>query len=633
MRKLVHAVLLGGCGLVALGSNPAVAQQPKVISPRYGAGTANNAAERGYGSGYNANEGGGGAAAAAAYGGSDGNGNPANYATPATEPLTWLDNVDAALQQAAAQQRLVLVHFWSDNCPPCVGVERNVLSRPDVQQAIQTNFIAVKIKVDNQPRVAERFRIDRWPTDLVLMPDGQELVRSVSSQDPGRYRAFLARAAAVLNNANNVAAHVNNAAANVDNAAANAHRSAQAFRGQFAAFQQDASRNAQMAGFAAANAAQQTAQQAANTAASATQEFANNASAQVNAAAGQFSNQIANQFPNPASNPNANAPGAVANPYGSPAAAGAPTVGPGGYGMPPASPPPPPATGGGRFLPQAANAGSAFQPPGGNLGNAPEAYAAPQNGSGNAGRFAATSPASPPPAYAQPESGTPGSGASPFNVAANQGPSGVASGPAGNVNFGRPATGGAGFGGAAGQGAAGQGAAGQGAIGQGGGSPFAPGLPSPQTGFRSPRSGIAPAGTSTPVGGGGVEPPKSSALGLEGFCPVTLFETRKWRRADARWGVVHRDRTYLFAGPEQQRKFLEDPDRYAPMLSGYDPVRYLEQGQLVEGRRQHGLWYRNQMFLFADEASLEQFWKNAEDFAPRVEQAMQRPATGGPIRR
>jgi protein disulfide-isomerase len=120
---------------------------------------------------------------------------------------------------------------------------------------------------------------------------------------------------------------------------------------------------------------------------------------------------------------------------------------------------------------------------------------------------------------------------------------------------------------------------------------------------------------------------------LEGYCPVTLFETRKWRRADARWGVVHRDRTYLFAGPDQQQKFLEDPDRYAPMLSGFDPVRYLEQGQLVEGRRQHGLWYRNQMFLFADEASLEQFWKNAEDFAPRVEQAMQRPVAGGPIRR
>jgi hypothetical protein len=39
------------------------------------------------------------------------------------------------------------------------------------------------------------------------------------------------------------------------------------------------------------------------------------------------------------------------------------------------------------------------------------------------------------------------------------------------------------------------------------------------------------------------------------------------------------------------------------------------------------------MFLFADEASLEQFWKNAEAFAPRVEQAMQGPVAGGPLRR
>jgi protein disulfide-isomerase len=148
------------------------------------------------------------------------------------------------------------------------------------------------------------------------------------------------------------------------------------------------------------------------------------------------------------------------------------------------------------------------------------------------------------------------------------------------------------------------------------------------------RAGIASASMSSPSGGGGsVGAPSPSAIGLDGYCPVTLFETRKWRRADPQWGVVHRDRTYLFVGRDQQQRFLEDPDRYAPMLSGYDPVRYLEQGQLVEGRRQHGLWYRNQMFLFADEASLEQFWKNAEAFAPRVEQAMQGPVAGGPLRR
>jgi thiol-disulfide isomerase/thioredoxin len=211
MRKLVQAVLLSGCGLVALGDNPAVAQQPTVMTPRNGAGNASVGAGN-YGAGnYGAGNYGAGNYGAGNYGA--GNYSAGNYSAPsgtpadAAAPLVWLENVDVALQQAAAQQRLVLVHFWSDNCPPCVGVERNVLSRPDVQRAIQASFVPVKIKVDNQPRVAERFRVDRWPTDLILLPDGQELIRSVSSQDPARYVAFLNRSATVLNNAGNFAAN------------------------------------------------------------------------------------------------------------------------------------------------------------------------------------------------------------------------------------------------------------------------------------------------------------------------------------------------------------------------------------------------------------------------------------------
>jgi len=594
MRKVLHAVILGGCSLAAIGTNPAMAQLPFMNTPRGGMGA-------GYG----------------------------QASSNATVPLAWIENVDAALQQAAAQRRLVLVHFWSDNCPPCVGVERNVLSRPEVQQAIQANFIPVKIKVDNQPAVAERFRVDRWPTDLILLPDGQELVRSVSSQDPARYTAFLARAASALNAANSAA------------------------------------------------------QQASNTAAAATQDFANNAARQMNNAAYQVNN-ASNQFASQLASHAANA----ANPYAPPSNPGAPTVGPGGYGVP-ANPPAGPASdSGGRFLPQGASNPSDFNRQGGSFAAAPDSgfAASPptQNAPypGNPSRF---SPPSPPPVangfqgYGQTDAsqGAPSPGYVPPSnnsfggFGQNNAPQANAS-PNGQSPFGAPASGGSLAGGNPSGGGPGAGNAGLGSpFGGSGEQRFAPDGVSQQAAFRSNRGAITPAAMSAPAGGGGppvggggavgaggggvgggggggvgvgvvgggaAAPagnamPQPSAVGLDGFCPVTLFETRKWRRADARWGVVHRDRTYLFAGPDQQKRFLEDPDRYAPMLSGYDPVRYLEQGQLVEGRRQHGLWYRNQMFLFADEMSLEQFWKNAEAFAPRVEQAMQRPVTGGPIRR
>ncbi len=62
----------------------------------------------------------------------------------------------------------------------------------------------------------------------------------------------------------------------------------------------------------------------------------------------------------------------------------------------------------------------------------------------------------------------------------------------------------------------------------------------------------------------GAEPgPNSAPLALDGFCPVTLAEKHQWARGNRRFGVIHRGRTYLFAGPDEQRRFMADPDRYA----------------------------------------------------------------------
>ncbi len=103
---------------------------------------------------------------------------------------------------------------------------------------------------------------------------------------------------------------------------------------------------------------------------------------------------------------------------------------------------------------------------------------------------------------------------------------------------------------------------------------------------------------------------------------VTLVEQRKWAKGDVRFGAVHRGRTFLFAGQEEQQRFLANPDHFSPMLAGYDPVAFTEQRQFVEGRREHGVTYQDRVYLFSDEASLERFWKSPEQFVPVVQQAM-----------
>ncbi len=111
-------------------------------------------------------------------------------------------------------------------------------------------------------------------------------------------------------------------------------------------------------------------------------------------------------------------------------------------------------------------------------------------------------------------------------------------------------------------------------------------------------------------------------MGLDGYCPITLFEKGSWENGDSRWGAIHRGQTYLFTGPREKQIFLANPDRYSPVLSGNDPVRYAQQQQLVAGHRKHGLFYQNQVYLFADESSLKAFSKDAKKYAEIVHQAM-----------
>lgn len=117
-------------------------------------------------------------------------------------------------------------------------------------------------------------------------------------------------------------------------------------------------------------------------------------------------------------------------------------------------------------------------------------------------------------------------------------------------------------------------------------------------------------------------PAGSPALGLDGNCPVQLSEQKRWVRGDIRYGAVHRGRTYLFTGPEEQKRFLANPDAYSPVISGNDPVMAMDHGQEVAGRREHGVFFNNQIYLFSSETTLQRFNQNPNRYAGPVMQAM-----------
>ncbi|HEV7226780.1 MAG TPA: thioredoxin family protein [Pirellulales bacterium] len=123
-------------------------------------------------------------------------------------------------------------------------------------------------------------------------------------------------------------------------------------------------------------------------------------------------------------------------------------------------------------------------------------------------------------------------------------------------------------------------------------------------------------------------PPGSPPLALEGYCPVTLVESRSlpsgapWQVGDPNVGAIHRGMLYLFTNAANQQKFLANPDRYSPVLRGHDPVLALDKNQAVPGRREFGVFCEGRIYLFSSEATLEHFARNSKRYSADILQAM-----------
>ncbi len=118
----------------------------------------------------------------------------------------WMTDLNKAIELAVKENKSVLVEFTgSDWCPPCIAMRKNVFSKKEFTAAATKNFVLVELdfpKRDkelaekNQPH-AEKFKIEGFPTVVLLDSKGSEFTRFFASQYP-TVDAFLAHLADAL---------------------------------------------------------------------------------------------------------------------------------------------------------------------------------------------------------------------------------------------------------------------------------------------------------------------------------------------------------------------------------------------------------------------------------------------------
>ena len=465
------------------------------------------------------------------------------YPANAQDGIAWTANLRTAQETAAREGKLILVHFYSDNCPPCRALERDVFPRSEVIAAIHRNYVPVKVHVDTAPQLATRFRIESWPTDLVLTAAGLEVTRMNSPKEPADYALLLEQ----------VAFQTGIGAARGGDSVP-----------YIGAAQSDQSEVA----LAAATTPMGQQPQA-------------NSQPFVPPAAGNVPDRTAPYDPRRAAAAGAATP--PANPYAPqqgqqrPAAQGIPQQPSGAVAPNTAaflqSAAARSATGAGSSVPpQAAPSASGAIPPAGrSIYDDPPQQTAPT------------------PSIYAPSAGF-------ANNPPGPSPQGSIYDPAARAQQ--------------------QTSAAQ--------TPW-PAAPAPQQSqFQPPAQQQQPAQQASAQFQRQqfIEVSKAPPAAIDGFCPVTILESKRWHKGNVRFGAVHGGRTYLFSSEQAKQKFLADPQRYAPVLSGCDPVVFAETSQLIDGNHNIGLLIGGRTFFFTSEETRRRFELSPQAYVARAQQAI-----------
>lgn len=113
---------------------------------------------------------------------------------PAAAESLWHTDLNQARTEAERLDRPILVHFGASWCAPCQKMERSVLNERSVTDQLQNAVVGLKVDVDKQPQLARRFGIERFPTDVILEPNGRRLLESTGYRTAREYTALINRA-------------------------------------------------------------------------------------------------------------------------------------------------------------------------------------------------------------------------------------------------------------------------------------------------------------------------------------------------------------------------------------------------------------------------------------------------------
>ncbi len=93
-------------------------------------------------------------------------------------------NFDEASKQAAQSDKIVLVDFYTTWCGPCKMLDKNTWTDSEVIKLLRDKTVSLRLDAEKETALAKRYKIEAYPSVLLIKPDGTEIDRLVGYRDP-----------------------------------------------------------------------------------------------------------------------------------------------------------------------------------------------------------------------------------------------------------------------------------------------------------------------------------------------------------------------------------------------------------------------------------------------------------------
>jgi thiol:disulfide interchange protein DsbD len=107
-----------------------------------------------------------------------------NKTTDTTPSLQWGTDLNQVMQEAKASNKSIFVDFYADWCAYCVEMDEVTYQDPQVKEKLTENYVLLKLNVDDNPELSQKYRAYGLPIMIILDSNGNEINRIIGYQSP-----------------------------------------------------------------------------------------------------------------------------------------------------------------------------------------------------------------------------------------------------------------------------------------------------------------------------------------------------------------------------------------------------------------------------------------------------------------